>query len=49
LAVDVYDQYGGQWAYIEESDPEKGAVSVTGWVLRSSLSKCQNIKPWKNK
>ena len=43
LEVDVYDQYGGQWAYIT-SDKEYPA---TGWVLRSSLDKCVNTRPWK--
>lgn len=43
--VEVYDEYGGQWAYIESSDKDKGPAG--GWVLRSSLFKCENIKPWK--
>lgn len=46
LAVDVYDQHGNQWAYIKSDDKEYPAV---GWVLRSSLSKCENIKPWKTR
>jgi hypothetical protein len=44
LAVDVYDQYGSQWAYIISDDKEYPAI---GWVLRSSLYKCVNIRPWK--
>jgi hypothetical protein len=44
IAVDAYDQYGGRWAFIENTDKDN---PITGWVLRSSLSKCQNIKPWK--
>jgi hypothetical protein len=47
IEVEVYDQYGGQWAYVEESDPEKDAVPIIGWVLRSSFSKCENTRPWK--
>jgi hypothetical protein len=47
IEVEVYDQYGGQWAYVEESDPEKDAVRIIGWVLRSSFSKCENTRPWK--
>jgi len=46
IAVDVYDEHGGKWAFVEASDK---ADEVTGWVLRSSLHKCQNIKPWKTK
>jgi hypothetical protein len=49
IAVEVYDQYGGQWAYVQEGDHEKDAVPIIGWVLRSSLYKCENTRPWKNK
>ncbi len=45
LEVEVYDEYGGQWAYIESSDKEN---PLTGWVLRSSLYNCVNLRPWKN-
>ena len=46
LAVNVYDQHGGQWAYVKSDDKEYPAV---GWVLRSSLYKCENTKPWKTR
>jgi len=46
-SVDVYDEYGGQWAYIESKDSDDPQRITGGWVLRSSLSKCENIKPWK--
>ena len=44
LTVDVTDQYGTQWAYITSDDKDYPA---TGWVLRSSLYKCVNNRPWK--
>lgn len=46
IAVEVYDQYGGQWAYIETEEKIDPGI-IPGWVLRSSLTKCENIKPWK--
>jgi hypothetical protein len=47
LAVEVYDQHGPQWAYITSSDDKE--YPAVGWVLRSSLYKCVNTRPWKNR
>jgi hypothetical protein len=47
IAVEVYDEYAGQWAYVEPADRDDPDRVVDGWVRRSSLSKCQNTKPWK--
>ena len=44
VQVVVYDQYGSQWAYIDSDEQ----YPAKGWVLRSSLTKCENIKPGKN-
>jgi hypothetical protein len=49
IAVEVYDEYGGQWAYVTPADRDDPERVVDGWVLRSSLSKCQNTKPWKKR
>jgi hypothetical protein len=46
-AVEVYDEYRGQWAYIESHDKDDSRGITGGWVPRSSLSNCENIKPWK--
>src|SRR4051812_38653498 len=45
IDVEVYDQYGSQWAYI--TGEYQGDVRVVGWALRSSLEKCLNTRPWK--
>ena len=42
LAVAVSDQHGGQWVYITNTE----FPAVGGWVLRSSLQKCENSRPW---
>ncbi|WFU75226.1 hypothetical protein [Bradyrhizobium sp. CB2312] len=45
MDVEVYDQHGGQWAYIE-GEHAASKMRIKGWMLRSSLDTCQNIKPW---
>src|SRR5262245_21489611 len=40
LPIEVIEEHGDQWSFVTSTDPDNPA---TGWVRRSSLSKCLRL------